>query len=1018
MRYLDWQFHFMKNIILSAIAIFMAGGFFVVAPVTKAATWYVSPGGSGTGDGLSPGNATSTIQSAINAAAGGDTVDVAAGTYDLASPIVVNKELTLSGDTATPSNIVINAATIAGTDKDGFQVLADNVTIQGFKIQGATETDSTVELNAAIVIGGRYRLTFGPAPGSHAPIVGVQYARILNNELTASAFGVINYRAMHTLIQDNVIHDLIRASGDWAGKGIWIGNETINNPVGTDTIQSYDVQILDNQIYDNALIGIEIENASAASTLGHLLDLQVLIRGNTIHDNGGAASDLAAVSHIYRGINSNGGDTGVTVRDNDVYGHKPPNTATNAANSTGIRASDSGGWLIELNRIFDNARGIYLAGTAVAPANVNTGHQIQDNEIYNNAQAIVVRNGPMGTASNDSLHGNTTTTWSGIGVAPYGILNTGTGSFTATNNWWGAASGPAPTGTGDLVSANVTYNPWFTNSAMTTVSSEKAVVSFNFTTPSVLGVVSSTAYAVSLLVPNVTDVTALVPTIALSNGATVNPNTGVAQDFTSPVTYTVTAADGTTRSYLVTVTKTAATQTVPDGSGNASVNNTTPQVVVTSPNQTLTVTVNSGTDNPSIDYSALVSGGSGTLPQTTIDSALADITIPSSTVVTSADPAWDGVMQAPTVTTITLPVTSGQTKTVSMAIEIGFTGAKLSFDKSVKMLFSGQAGKKVGSSTAGGAFTEITVTCGANSQAWADANLGADGACKIDAGSDLVVWTKHFTKFAVYTQTQNPSSGGGGGGGGILVTPPILGPTPVAISGTSDVTTRNITLVFSVSGAISMAISENANFSGVTWDTYALTKNFTLSDGYGQKTIYIKFRSSSGGDAITQIVLNYLPPGTVLAAPTATTIPSATPKAVISTTGLTINFRAGLTDKQKQGIIDLVNSGKLFLEADAKNYAYATGQSNWQQFVGKNPAVMVAADRYVFTLFLKEGAVGDEVRALQRKLRDLGYFNYPSISGYFGPVTKAAVIEYQKAKGIAPYPGYVGPGTRAALNAE
>jgi hypothetical protein len=33
----------------------------------------------------------------------------------------------------------------------------------------------------------------------------------------------------------------------------------------------------------------------------------------------------------------------------------------------------------------------------------------------------------------------------------------------------------------------------------------------------------------------------------------------------------------------------------------------------------------------------------------------------------------------------------------------------------------------------------------------------ADGDCKIDAanGLDLVIWTKHFTKFATYTQTTN-----------------------------------------------------------------------------------------------------------------------------------------------------------------------------------------------------------------------------------------------------------------------
>ena len=47
-------------------------------------------------------------------------------------------------------------------------------------------------------------------------------------------------------------------------------------------------------------------------------------------------------------------------------------------------------------------------------------------------------------------------------------------------------------------------------------------------------------------VPHGTDVTALVPAITIPDGATVAPESGVAQDFTNPVIYTVTAADGET----------------------------------------------------------------------------------------------------------------------------------------------------------------------------------------------------------------------------------------------------------------------------------------------------------------------------------------------------------------------------------------------------------------------------------------------------------------------------------------
>src|SRR5690606_40738524 len=62
-----------------------------------------------------------------------------------------------------------------------------------------------------------------------------------------------------------------------------------------------------------------------------------------------------------------------------------------------------------------------------------------------------------------------------------------------------------------------------------------------------------TARTKVLTVRDGTNDTALVPIIT-HTGANISPNTGVAQDFTSPVIYTVTAADSTTKTYTVTVT--------------------------------------------------------------------------------------------------------------------------------------------------------------------------------------------------------------------------------------------------------------------------------------------------------------------------------------------------------------------------------------------------------------------------------------------------------------------------------
>jgi len=65
--------------------------------------------------------------------------------------------------------------------------------------------------------------------------------------------------------------------------------------------------------------------------------------------------------------------------------------------------------------------------------------------------------------------------------------------------------------------------------------------------------IDANAHTVIIGVPAGTDVTALVPTITLSDYATVLPLTDVAQDFTNPVTYVVTSESGLVQNWVVTV---------------------------------------------------------------------------------------------------------------------------------------------------------------------------------------------------------------------------------------------------------------------------------------------------------------------------------------------------------------------------------------------------------------------------------------------------------------------------------
>jgi len=63
-----------------------------------------------------------------------------------------------------------------------------------------------------------------------------------------------------------------------------------------------------------------------------------------------------------------------------------------------------------------------------------------------------------------------------------------------------------------------------------------------------------TGNAIAWTVPQGTDVTSLAPSYTVSRFATGTPASGSKQDFTNPVTYTVTAQDGSTQDYTVKVT--------------------------------------------------------------------------------------------------------------------------------------------------------------------------------------------------------------------------------------------------------------------------------------------------------------------------------------------------------------------------------------------------------------------------------------------------------------------------------
>ncbi|OGD34053.1 hypothetical protein A2988_01030 [Candidatus Azambacteria bacterium RIFCSPLOWO2_01_FULL_46_25] len=103
---------------------------------------------------------------------------------------------------------------------------------------------------------------------------------------------------------------------------------------------------------------------------------------------------------------------------------------------------------------------------------------------------------------------------------------------------------------------------------------------------------------------------------------------------------------------------------------------------------------------------------------------------------------------------------------------------------------------------------------------------------------------------------------------------------------------------------------------------------------------------------------------------------------------------------------------------------FAQGGYDWKAIVAISAAQLaaypegsVSAAKFVFTQNLSLGARSEAVRKLQELLsKDKEVYPRGIVSGYFGSLTKAAVVQFQKKYGIVPANGFVGPETRPKLN--
>ncbi|HEV3243816.1 MAG TPA: hypothetical protein VGZ31_05340 [Chthoniobacterales bacterium] len=345
--------------------------FFIVGSAWAAGTWFVDPAGNDTNTCTAPGptGACKTIAAAILKASAGDTIHVAIGLYN--EQVQITKTLTLEGAQAG-----VDARTRSGAESTidnacgPVQILADNVVLDGFTIQGSTSSDP------CFIAGIWTNPGFSGTQGGH---------QILNNIIQNNISGIEldNTGALPTKVQFNLI-------------------QTNNNP-GPGS-------------------------------------------GNAIQVNFGLANALIDSNKFSGHTNSsvlvsdfNGADTNITISNNELVGGTSERIVLGDVTNSTISGNTSVGSTATNGPVRLFGKNSNIAITSNVLKNGIRGIKVDDIGVGANSGV---------TAHNNCIMGNTV---AGLEVPAGGH----SGTLNATNNWWGAASGPKYNGAGPGTGDNI-----------------------------------------------------------------------------------------------------------------------------------------------------------------------------------------------------------------------------------------------------------------------------------------------------------------------------------------------------------------------------------------------------------------------------------------------------------------------------------------------------------------------------------------------------------------------------------
>ncbi len=704
---------------------------------TSPMTWYVDNSTNG------------SIQAAIDAASAGDTINVVAGIYTITSKILVNKEgITITGDVNNPENVVVQYNPAANSLI--FDMRASNVIIEGVKTvsgkdgfffdQGVTGctishciiedtyqsgiyiyngNGHTVEYTTITNPGQMNDLSYSNGIYTRADSTTIDYCIITSDKEKHMKWGIDLEAGSNHVITENTI------AGSWQAairvvsgvKPVTITNNDIDD--ATEGYAEEGAISLDGNNDGSTISGNHIDNvvSSSAIVVWPAWDITIAnnqigvddssndIRLEGIRVSGCGGSEGNRVEITGNTIHNTGYAAVLLINSGNAYVYN--NTITKCNN---YGADNTGDWdyasihvdedsddvIVDNNIISDGINGIQTWSN-------NTN--ITNNEIYNMGLSYADTKG-----TGDGIYYN-----SGVIVG----TNWLTGNFKLT---------------GTQISGNSIYNNYHGLYV-------RDYATLSLEDSSVLSVTAESNYWGDFSGPG---------GVADGLGDNVSANVDYYPYYRDSVMTHLSGNEQTTINETIEVTQNSTDIDVIE-------NNTASNITIPRGIEDVDLDLSKIIDTSATTVNATLTGSINIEANTSV--GLVTVQIPENITI-SGNTSWTGIINTPTVkeiSSVTVTADSGYSATVSKVIEIGFDDVELVFDKAVRIVIEGQAGKNAGYSR-GGVFTKISAVCSADTQTAGDA-LAAGADCKIDSGNDLVIWTKHFTAFITYSQTAlSPSS--------------------------------------------------------------------------------------------------------------------------------------------------------------------------------------------------------------------------------------------------------------------